>query len=341
MATTHGTRAASPSGEPPAAPPSGAKRSRGSLRTIFLIVVGIPGAALAVELFFVLLHGVSALVGPRIDVDRAALASGRLRVLCLGESTTATGYPAVLQATLDRRLGKDSVVVINAGWRGMKAEQILGRLPRLVRKYQPDIAVTMIGINDELSERRGKDLPWYSHLAVTALVEHVKGTDPAAQAPAAASAPPNATPFTAVPRAASPEYVKTYREIVDELERDGVAVVAVQYPMRPLAALAAVLGENPRLVYVDNEASFQHGVSERGFAFYFADDFAGDFGHMTEAGMSLISESIAERMTSAMTEWREGCASGSELARKRRICRFAASPTSATPITDTSPAVVR
>ena len=61
-------------------------------RTALRIVLGIAAAVIAFELVFIVLHAASAIIGPIIDVDPAALASGRLRVLCLGESTTATGY---------------------------------------------------------------------------------------------------------------------------------------------------------------------------------------------------------------------------------------------------------
>ncbi len=287
-------------------------------RTTLRIVLGIAAAVIAFELVFIVLHAASALIGPIIDVDPAALASGRLRVLCLGESTTATGYPAVLQERLERALGRDSVVVINAGWRGVRTETIKRRIPRFLQKYQPDVVVTMIGINDEIIERKGNS--WYTNSAVGDTIQNMGGMNDHSTSAA-----------TDERTAASlPDYARPYREIVELLEKDGVAVLAAQYPMRPVADLAALLGPNPDVVYVDNEASFRRGVDDKGFEYYFEDKFAGDFGYMTDAGMRLFADTVAERLVASMPRWREGCRADVPAARARRICRLFAGDASAT-----------
>ncbi len=286
------------------------KPPRKRRRTALRVVVGIAAAVIAFELVFIVLHAASALIGPIIDVDPAALASGRLRVLCLGESTTASGYPALLQQSLERALGKDSVVVINAGWRGVRAETIKRRVPRFLQKYQPDVVVTMIGINDEIIERKGNR--WYTNSAVGDSIRDMGGMNE------------HSTGTASEERVAAsmPDYAQPYREIVAALEKDGVAVLAAQYPMRPVSDLAALLARNPDVVYVDNEASFRRGVDKKGFDFYFEDNFAGDFGYMTDAGMRLFADTVAERLVASMSDWREGCRSDAAAAGGRRICRL-------------------
>ncbi len=70
-------------------------------------------------------------------------------------------------------------------------------------------------------------------------------------------------------------------------------LILVQYPRRPLHVLKAVAGEASGLIYVDNEALFNHVVREDGYDKYFINNFAGDFGHATPAGNRLLAENIA------------------------------------------------
>ncbi|MGZ3724842.1 MAG: GDSL-type esterase/lipase family protein [Pseudobdellovibrio sp.] len=73
-------------------------------------------------------------------------------ILCLGESTTAWGqensYPSLLQKSLDELFGQNKFRVINAGYPGINTSQILSSLEYNIKKYSPDIIITMIGIND-------------------------------------------------------------------------------------------------------------------------------------------------------------------------------------------------
>ena len=79
---------------------------------------------------------------------------GRVRILCLGESTTATtapidfSWPAQLQGILDKSLGHGAVSVINAGRSATNTNAILIRLPGLLERYQPQVVVAMMGVND-------------------------------------------------------------------------------------------------------------------------------------------------------------------------------------------------
>jgi len=68
--------------------------------------------------------------------------------LCLGESTTADGYPDQLEEILNRRFEDRKITVINAGVPGTNTGIILTRLEANIDKYRPDIIVTMMGIND-------------------------------------------------------------------------------------------------------------------------------------------------------------------------------------------------
>jgi tetratricopeptide (TPR) repeat protein len=76
-----------------------------------------------------------------------------ITILCLGESTTREGmrkdgYPSFLEETLNKRHNNKKFAVINKGIDGTNTSMILSRLPYYINKYNPDIVISMIGIND-------------------------------------------------------------------------------------------------------------------------------------------------------------------------------------------------
>jgi tetratricopeptide (TPR) repeat protein len=74
-----------------------------------------------------------------------------VKILCLGESTTAGfrhSYPAQLQTILDREYPGRSFVIFNGGLPSTNSTHIAENLDQFLRDYDPDLVVTMIGIND-------------------------------------------------------------------------------------------------------------------------------------------------------------------------------------------------
>jgi tetratricopeptide (TPR) repeat protein len=91
-----------------------------------------------------------------------------------------------------------------------------------------------------------------------------------------------------------PETARNYRRLKEILDRRGVRLVAVQYPMRGLAPLRKMLaGDDDGALYVDNERTFWDAAGRGSFSRYFADRFGGDFGHCTAEGNALLAEDIA------------------------------------------------
>lgn len=131
-----------------------ANRLRGWLGRAALVLFGCVAAFALLE---VALRGVGRIyqfrqqvVGP-IAIER----DGAYRVLCLGESTTAglgqgkDAYPIQLERILNERAsGEASFRVINGGVIATTSDVILARLPAHLDKLNPDIVVTMMGIND-------------------------------------------------------------------------------------------------------------------------------------------------------------------------------------------------
>lgn len=82
-------------------------------------------------------------------------ADGVYRILCLGESTTAgidageQSYPDLLEDILNEKAaGKARFEVTNGGRPGTTTDVILARLPEMLEEHDPDIVVTMMGVND-------------------------------------------------------------------------------------------------------------------------------------------------------------------------------------------------
>jgi len=89
------------------------------------------------------------------DVNNLRSGDGTYRVLCLGESTTAgiesgtKAYPYLLEDILNEKAaGKARFEVINGGRPATTSDVIVANLPEMLERLDPDIVVTMMGIND-------------------------------------------------------------------------------------------------------------------------------------------------------------------------------------------------
>ena len=74
---------------------------------------------------------------------------GACRIMCLGESTTQGQYPHYLEEVLNQRNVGIKFSVIDKGLVGTTTAVILSELEANLDKYQPDMVIAMLGINDE------------------------------------------------------------------------------------------------------------------------------------------------------------------------------------------------
>lgn len=70
------------------------------------------------------------------------------RILCLGESTTANTWPSVLEDILNQKNIGIKFSVIDKGVPGITTPLIVSQLKNNLDKYNPDMVIAMIGIND-------------------------------------------------------------------------------------------------------------------------------------------------------------------------------------------------
>jgi tetratricopeptide (TPR) repeat protein len=71
------------------------------------------------------------------------------KILCLGESTTDGQYPKFLEEILNSRNLGISFSVIDKGHTGTFTDLILLNLESYIKRYNPDMVVTMMGVNDK------------------------------------------------------------------------------------------------------------------------------------------------------------------------------------------------
>lgn len=86
---------------------------------------------------------------------RASWITGRVRVLCLGDSNTyglwverAETYPSQLEKLWNERIDSPKVEVANLGFPGTNSSRLVRDLPRLLETLAPDVLILMIGVND-------------------------------------------------------------------------------------------------------------------------------------------------------------------------------------------------
>lgn len=77
----------------------------------------------------------------------------QISIAAIGESTTKGNgkepYTTFLQEKLDQKYGQGKVRVYNLGQTGASSKQILEQFDEILVQYEPDIFITMMGINDQ------------------------------------------------------------------------------------------------------------------------------------------------------------------------------------------------
>jgi tetratricopeptide (TPR) repeat protein len=95
-----------------------------------------------------------------------------------------------------------------------------------------------------------------------------------------------------------------YLKLERAASANGIKLVCMQYPMRDIAPLKEMLGDNGGAVlFVSNKENFKKALKERGFWYYFKDSFAGDFGHCTDEGNRLIADNLSDGI---LNKWFKG-----------------------------------
>lgn len=100
-----------------------------------------------------------------------------------------------------------------------------------------------------------------------------------------------------------------YQNLAKLLKENSVCLVVMQYPRRNIADLKSYFPDNDSPapdVFVENKENFNQAVARHGWDAVFTDQFAGDFGHMTDLGHKLLADSAL----SAVLQIKDRCQTG-------------------------------
>lgn len=88
---------------------------------------------------------------------------------------------------------------------------------------------------------------------------------------------------------------ENYRKIKKLLDEHGIRLICVQYPMQDIGPLKRIFPEphSQNVSFVDNEKPFKDALKKYRFEEIFRDRFAGDFGHCTDLGNTILAGNIA------------------------------------------------
>ncbi len=124
------------------------------LQKIFLVLFGFCLAIVIMEIGLRL--GGSVILHIQEHRNQQAIKKqGAFRIICLGESTTQGQYPPYLEKILNQSNPKIKFSVIDKGVAGIRTTEIVSNLEAELDKYQPNLVITMMGINDS-----GNHLPF-------------------------------------------------------------------------------------------------------------------------------------------------------------------------------------
>lgn len=90
-------------------------------------------------------------------------------------------------------------------------------------------------------------------------------------------------------------FINNYRKIFTTLEKHGIKLIAMQYPMRNIATLEAIFTpyQKKHIIFADNTPVFEQALENCSYDDLFIDTFAGDFGHLSAKGAQLAAQTAA------------------------------------------------
>lgn len=119
------------------------------MKNILLLFLGIFIALASLEILLQTSSFVIAQADKFTNRRAGALSRDKnvIKILCIGESTTFAQYPKQLTDYLNANLKKD-FMVIDCGIPGTNIKNITERIDSQLEMYNPDIVISMMGIND-------------------------------------------------------------------------------------------------------------------------------------------------------------------------------------------------
>lgn len=143
-------------------------QSKSSIKQkLLLIVFGLLIALLLTEGIF----RVGGLIVHEDNILPTEKKNNTYRILCIGDSSTyglgstdseKYSYPAQLHTLLNTKSSNNEFEVINLGVLGINSSQVFNRFKHNILKYNPDMVIIMIGINDGWNLEESNILKYYN-----------------------------------------------------------------------------------------------------------------------------------------------------------------------------------
>lgn len=95
------------------------------------------------------------------------------------------------------------------------------------------------------------------------------------------------------------ETYSLYKLIIKKLIDNNIKVICMQYPIRSVNSLKEQLKNESyfdKITFISNEENFKKALMNKNYDEIFNDQFAGDFGHCTELGNTMIAENIVNTL---------------------------------------------
>ena len=95
------------------------------------------------------------------------------------------------------------------------------------------------------------------------------------------------------------ELYNLYKLILKKLTENNIKIICMQYPVRSILPLQEQLKTESyydKITFISNEKVFKNALMESNYDEIFNDLFAGDFGHCTDLGNTLIAENIVHSL---------------------------------------------
>jgi len=121
------------------------------MKKVLLLIIGILFAFVIIELTLQILSFSYSLIKDNQNKNYLKT-KNNIVILCLGESTTDGQWPRFLPEELSTEIPDKKFVVIDKGVRATNTSVILKNLPQYIQEYNPDIIISMMGINDGSSD---------------------------------------------------------------------------------------------------------------------------------------------------------------------------------------------
>ena len=95
------------------------------------------------------------------------------------------------------------------------------------------------------------------------------------------------------------ETYQLYKLILNKLIENNIKVLCMQYPVRSIESLKNNLKDEQyydKIEFISNEHVFKQMLKEKKYDEIFKDQFAGDFGHCTDLGNTMIAENLVKKL---------------------------------------------